>query len=674
VATCPACKAKFGGELNFCPNDGTRLVEDAGPAPVEPPRSGPAQLEATALATPAELAPTQVTPLQAVVAAGEMETRPAAARPVKRATKSKDTLCGKLVDGRYRIQERIGEGGVGVVYAAEHVQLKRKVALKVLHPLFAPHSEFRLRFEREAQAASRTSHPACVAVLDFGTFEGRPYLVMEFVEGRLLSERLQEKALNPTEAVLIARQVLGALRHAHSLGIIHRDVKPGNIMLCEPTRTGAQVKLLDFGLAKNLDSHAGDPSNALTQVGAVFGTPGYLSPEQAAGVPVDARSDLYSLGVVLFEMVCCRKPFASDDQLEVLQAHISTPPPKASTFRPDISPALEDVIARALDKSRETRFQTADDFIDALANVPEAHFAGISGRVSASGPTASTTAASGPTSGPVVRDPSEPLPPPPGVPPETTAPVRPDRRKLLAIGLIAGGGLVVVVLAVIMALTIASWLRGHGAKAGRAASRVSAVPAKAKPPREPRSGRRVKPAEPPRPAQPGTGAPPATVEPPREAPAPEPKVAETPAPAPKAAEPASPDVKRAEAALKAGQTGTAIRLARRAVARHPTDARARLALGHAYYRKLWHSDAFDEYGHAIDADGGVRDDRTVQQHAIAALGRARTARRATTFIVDKLGAAAQPALEEAARSSKDKDVRRHAAAILAKLRADPAAP
>jgi eukaryotic-like serine/threonine-protein kinase len=665
VATCPACRAKFGEDLKFCPNDGTPLVDAVratapGPGAVPVPR----ELAPTALATPAELAPTQVTPMKSSTASGEMETRPAAARPVKRASKSKDTLCGKLVDGRYRIQERIGEGGVGVVYAAEHVQLKRKVALKVLHPLFAPHSEFRLRFEREAQAASRTSHPACVAVLDFGTFESRPYLVMEFVEGRLLSERLQEKALNPTEAVLIARQVLGALRHAHSLGIIHRDVKPGNIMLCEPTRTGAQVKLLDFGLAKNLDSQAGDPSNALTQVGAVFGTPGYLSPEQAAGVPVDARSDLYSLGVVLFEMVCCRKPFASDDQLEVLQAHISTPPPKASTFRPDISPALEDVIARALDKNRETRFQNADEFIDALTNVPEASFAGISGRVSASGPTVASAPTPAPPAPPAAAPPADAAAPPRGVAPEATAPVRPDRRKLLTYGLIAGGAVLVVVGAVVMALTLASWLRGHGGRRDRATPRGSVVTSKAKAPRPARRGVPpvVAPREPePAPAEPG---------PAPEAPPPETRATDAPPPEPRPAE-AAPEVKRAEAALKAGQVGAAVRLARKAVARHRTDPRAHLVLGHAYYRKLWDADAFDAYARAIAADCGLRGDRTVQAHAVAALGKARSQKRATKFIVDTLGAAAVPALEEAVRSSKDADVRRRAAAVLATLRAAP---
>ena len=669
MLTCPACKATFGNEVKFCPKDGTRLVGEAPkrePTPVAD-QAALAAIATTALASAEELAPTKLS-LPPRMASGEVDTRPAAALPVKRKSKAKDTLCGKLVDGRYRIIERIGEGGVGVVYAAEHVQLKRKVALKVLHPLFAPHSEFRLRFEREAQAASRTSHPACVAVLDFGTFEGRPYLVMEFVEGRLLSERLQEKAASPTEAVIIARQILGALRHAHSLGIIHRDVKPGNIMLCEPTRTGAQVKLLDFGLAKNLDSTSGDPSHALTQVGAVFGTPGYLSPEQAAGVPVDARSDLYSLGVVLFEMVCCRKPFASDDQLEVLQAHISSPPPKASTFRPDISPALEDVIARALDKNRDTRFQSADEFIDALQDVPEAHFTGISGRVSAAAPAlAPTAAAATPPAVPAAAD--DAGAPPRPAPVETTAPVRRDRRQLIQVALIAGGGLVAVAVAVILALMLASWLRSVGSHRGRPTGRASVVTAKtkakAKVPAPPRHDSRLPRAV----APPGPAAPDSM-------PAPEPAPAPAPAPADSAVarEAASPEVKRAEAALKAGQVGTAIRVARRVLSKHHNDPRAHLVLGHAYYRKLWHSDALDEYGHAIADDPTVRDDPTVQRNAIACLGHARTARRGTTFIVEKLGAAATGALEDAARNSRDADIRRRAAEIVARLKAAPAAP
>jgi serine/threonine-protein kinase len=182
-----------------------------------------------------------------------------------------DPLFGKLIAGRYRIAERIGEGGVGAVYRGEHVGTGRVVAIKVLHSLFASQTDFRKRFEREARAASRLSHPACVGVLDFGEDAGQLYLVMEFAAGRLLAERLDDGPLPPAEAVAIASGVAQGLKHAHALGIVHRDLKPGNIMLLADPPPGLPCKLLDFGLAKSMGQESGEQ---LTQLGTVFGTPG----------------------------------------------------------------------------------------------------------------------------------------------------------------------------------------------------------------------------------------------------------------------------------------------------------------------------------------------------------------------------------------------------------------
>ena len=257
-----------------------------------------------------------------------------------------DPLLGCVVDGRYVIRSTLGKGAVGAVYQAEHVELDKPVAVKMLHAAMARTGEFRKRFEREARAASHLSHPGCVSVIDFGHVSrlepsscadqllGMPYLVMELVKGELLADRIDKAKIAPHEAVVIARGVLAALRHAHGLDIVHRDVKPANISLASVGETAPLVKLLDFGLAKSVADDSPDTKQPLTQLGMVFGTPGYLSPEQAAGKPADARSDLYAFGVVLFEMVCGTPPFVRAEALEVVRDHLLTLPPSPRKLTP----------------------------------------------------------------------------------------------------------------------------------------------------------------------------------------------------------------------------------------------------------------------------------------------------------------------------------------------------
>jgi serine/threonine-protein kinase len=315
-----------------------------------------------------------------------------------------DALIGATIDGRYRIKERLGQGGVGAVYQGEHVETKRLVAVKVLHAIFAGTDEFHRRFEREAQAASKLTHPSCVSVIDFGRVErvepiasgarllGIPYLVMEFVRGESLADRIA-RPVTASEAVVIARGVASALRHAHGLGIVHRDIKPANVMLVEGGGTGLVVKLLDFGLAKMVGDDAGSLSEPLTQAGMVFGTPGYLSPEQASGHAADARSDIYALGIVLYEMVAGRRPFVRQDPLDVVRDHLNTLPPPPRAVGAPISAELEAVILKALAKDPKGRWQTAEEFSTALAKVPE-----VSGAVSQ--PMAATAPSATPSSSP----------------------------------------------------------------------------------------------------------------------------------------------------------------------------------------------------------------------------------------------------------------------------------
>jgi eukaryotic-like serine/threonine-protein kinase len=278
--------------------------------------------------------------------------------------------AGKVIGGRYRIYRLIGQGGMSAVYEAETVETSESVALKMLLPGLPDAASIAKRFRREARAASLLQHPNIVQVHDLISEGDTLYLVMELLRGKTIGDLLQAGPLRPRRALVFARQILDALAHAHAHGIIHRDLKPDNLMVVsrgEPGLEYEQVKLLDFGVAKVIgDAAALVGGDKLTTTGLVFGTPAYLSPEQALGRLVDPRTDLYSLGILIFEMLTGRTPFVSPDPVTLMRMQASAPPPTLASVtrgQPWCTPAVEQLVARALSKSPDQRFAHAGEML-----------------------------------------------------------------------------------------------------------------------------------------------------------------------------------------------------------------------------------------------------------------------------------------------------------------------
>jgi beta-lactam-binding protein with PASTA domain/predicted Ser/Thr protein kinase len=261
---------------------------------------------------------------------------------------------GSTIDGRYRLMRRIGSGGMADVWLAEDPHLQRRVALKILHRRFAQDREFVERFRREAEAAAGLSHPNIVAVFDRGDIEGTYYIAMQLLEGRSLKE-LIDQGLTPEQSVGLIRQVLEAAGFAHRHGVVHRDLKPQNVIVDDD----GKATVTDFGIAR-----AG--ASEITQAGSVMGTPHYLSPEQAQGQAVTAVSDLYSIGVILYEALAGRVPFEADSAIAIAMKQVSHTPQRPSSINPAVSPALDAAVMRALEKDPGQRFQSAEAFIAAL--------------------------------------------------------------------------------------------------------------------------------------------------------------------------------------------------------------------------------------------------------------------------------------------------------------------
>ncbi|MEC7526209.1 MAG: serine/threonine-protein kinase [Myxococcota bacterium] len=327
---CPQCGTRFQEALQFCPNDGAQTYE-----------------------------------------AQESQEAPA------------DPLLGRVIDGRYRIEQQIGEGGMGVVYMATHTVLQKKLALKVLRGDSSKDADVVQRFMQEAQAATSIGHQNIIDISDFGRLpDGAVYFVMEYLDGLSLSDMIKRGGSIPmADAVHIIRQIASALDAAHARGIVHRDLKPDNIIVINQGGDPLFVKVLDFGVAK-----VGGGASKLTKTGMVFGTPHYMSPEQAAGHSVDARTDIYALGVIMYEMFTGKVPFDADTFMGILSKHMFEPPASPSEVKGASLGALESVTLRALEKNPDQRYLSMQELIADLDTVAAGGSVAVGGRPGVSPP------------------------------------------------------------------------------------------------------------------------------------------------------------------------------------------------------------------------------------------------------------------------------------------------
>lgn len=277
-------------------------------------------------------------------------------------------LTGKVLAGRYKLIKLIGQGGMGSVFQGHDSQMSnRVVAIKILAPHLVSDEKQVARFEQEARAANQLRHPNTISVIDFGQSDGHIYMVMEFLTGEPLTHVMRRGRMDTGQALYMIRQVLKSLAEAHAKGIIHRDLKPDNIFVCDIYGEKDFVKVIDFGIAKFLEAGGAE----LTQAGKMFGTPRYLSPEQAQGLPLSPASDLYSLGVILFEMLAGRPPFVAEDPIAVAIKHVQEPPPAFADVAPGlyVPDELDHMVFKLLSKKAIQRYQSSEEVLEAIDQV-----------------------------------------------------------------------------------------------------------------------------------------------------------------------------------------------------------------------------------------------------------------------------------------------------------------
>ncbi len=284
-----------------------------------------------------------------------------------------DPLIGRELEGRYRLLAPLGEGAMGRVYRAERIDGSGLVAVKVLNENCSENQDLRERFEREARALFGLDHPHILDVQDYGVIDGQqPFLVMELLSGESLEDMVESETLNPTVALELGRQLLSGLAFAHSQGVLHRDLKTENIFVVKLPDGRLHAKLLDFGLVKFVDDDRWGEGRKLTVAGSVMGSPAYMSPEQGTGGPMNARSDVYSAGVVLYELLTGTWPFIADSRMEMLKLHLLTPVPRLSDGRPELRarPDLDALVEKAMAKDADERFADATQMLAALDAIP----------------------------------------------------------------------------------------------------------------------------------------------------------------------------------------------------------------------------------------------------------------------------------------------------------------
>ncbi|MBU1220199.1 protein kinase [Myxococcota bacterium] len=312
MKVCPACNATYEDDKVFCPKDGGKLVEAGSSA--------------------------------------------------------SNSRIGQVLDGRYRLVRMLGEGGMGEVYEAAHVYIDKKVAIKLLRPEITSSSEAVKRFYQEARSASSIGHENIIEIEDFGKLDdGTIYLAMEYLQGSALADLMLNGAMEPGRALDFMKQICEGLHAAHEKSIVHRDMKPENVFIIRDRKGRELVKILDFGIAK-MTSTDGE-GKGLTKTGTIFGTPHYMAPEQAMGNALDHRADVYSIGVIMFELFTGSVPFKAESFMGILTQHITTPPPRPTTLNANLHPRIEQSILRAMGKDPNERYQTMAEFLQDLNNI-----------------------------------------------------------------------------------------------------------------------------------------------------------------------------------------------------------------------------------------------------------------------------------------------------------------
>jgi serine/threonine protein kinase len=355
---CPKCGSVYTDTgARFCPKDGSMLVEIQARKPAAPP-AAPSSGSGTGVRTPLP--------------------------PGKAGLDRASSLSNQILDARYQVMKKLGEGGMSYVYLAKEISSGKTVAIKVLSPRLASDKSSVERLRREAGLAMRLDHPNVCRILRLGESEdGLIYLVMPFLKGELLSDReVRGGPMDMTLGVTLLKQMCAGLHHAHELQIIHRDLKPENVMLVPDDDGGGGVEravVMDFGLAKE---RRADPAIAkLTATGIILGTPEFMSPEQIRGKPLDARSDIYALGIVAFEMFTGKLPFQGRNAQEMMIARLRSQPIAIRTLRPDVPDAVERALTKALQTNPDDRFTTAIEFAEALTGSAPTSGSGFLGRL-----------------------------------------------------------------------------------------------------------------------------------------------------------------------------------------------------------------------------------------------------------------------------------------------------